>query len=168
VGAVIEIPAGALKEPSTVTIIPVTDTKMPVQDGVELIPASGYDVTIAGPDGRAIDYSLLKTAQFSVKITQDAVRSGMKLYRVEGTSLVPLSNTRIEGNVLSVSIDGFSRFVAGVPAPATAGTNRNLLPFVLAAVVAIFAMVVMIVLGGMFRPRRHRVITNRRATGRYR
>jgi hypothetical protein len=36
------------------------------------------------------------------------------------------------------------------------------LPFVLAAIVVLIVMIAMIVLGGMFRPRRHRIITNRR------
>ena len=163
-GAEIEVPPGALKEPSTVTIVPISNSKLPVQNAVELIPDTGFDVTFAGPDGRAIDYALLEKAEFHIKLDEEAIRTGTKLYLVDGAALVPLSGTRIDGETLSVSIDGYARLVAGIPAPVNAGTTRNVGRYVAAAAVGVIAMIVMVVLFGMFRPRRHRIITNRRTT----
>jgi hypothetical protein len=161
-GAQVEIPAGALRESSTVTIDPVPDSKISARGGVEIIPNSGFDVTIAGPDGRAIDYELGERATLTITLPEEAAVSGMRLYRFEGSALVALPNTRIEGNVLSATVSEFSRFVVGVPAPAATGTNANLKKFVLAAFVLLLGMIAVVILGGMFRPRRQRVITNRR------
>lgn len=161
-GATVVIPAGTLSEPATLSILPVAGTKLPVQDGVELIPDSGFDVSIAGPNGLALDQELVPPAELRIDLGEDGMREGARIYRVQGSTLVPLANTRIEGNTLVITVDRFSRFVAGVPTTVQGTRNRSLLPFILAAVVVVLVMIGMIVLGGMFRPRRQRIVVSRR------
>jgi hypothetical protein len=159
----VSIPEGALTDASTLSIQPVPDTKLPAQDGVDPISNSAFDVTLAGPDGRAIA-KLLKPADLRIELDKDRMKDGARIYRVEGTQLIALPNSRIEGNALVVSVDQFSRFVVGVPSTVQGSQNRSLVPFILAAIVVILVMLAMIVLGGMFRPRRQRVVVSRRPT----
>jgi hypothetical protein len=160
-GATLIVPEGALTETSTVSIQPVSDTKLPAENEVDLVPRSGFDVTLAGPDGRAIE-NISKPAELRIELDEQHVQEGVRLYRVEGSELVVLPNTRIDGNTLVTTVDQFSRFVAGMPAPAAASNSRNFLPFALAGIVVVLVMIGMIVLGGMFRPRRQRVVMTRR------
>jgi hypothetical protein len=160
-GATLIVPEGALTEISTVSIQPVSDTKLPVQNQVDLVANSAFDITIAGPDGRAIE-SISEPAELRIEIDEDEMREGMQVYRVDGSELTPLNNTRIEENSLVFTFDEFSRFVAGVPTPTEPGSSRSLVPFALAAGVVVLVMLGMVVLGGMFRPRRQRVVTTRR------
>jgi hypothetical protein len=160
-GASVVFPAGALSEKSTVTIQPIANTKLPIQDGVDLLPNSAFDITIAGADGRAVG-SLSAPAEFTLNLGKDRLLPGTKLYQVQGSSLVEVPNVKTQGNKLIVTLDSFSRIVAGVPAPTTAKSGRSVLPFILAAVVVVLAMIVMVVLGGIFRPRRQRVVVTRR------
>lgn len=160
-GASIEMPEGALPDVSTVSIQPVSDSKLPTQAQVDLVPSSAFDISIAGPDGRAIE-SLSQPAEFRIELDDEEMRDGVRLYRVEGAELVPLANTRIDGNELVIAVTSASRIVAGVPSPSSSGTSRRLLPFLLAAVVVVLVLIGMVVLGGMFRPRRQRVVVTRR------
>ena len=160
-GASLDVPAGALTEVSTVSIQPVADTKLPVQEQVDLIPGSGFDISIAGPDGRAIE-QIAEPAEFRIEIDEDQMSEGVRLYRVDGSELVALPNTRIDGNELVITVSSASRIVAGVPSPTSANPTRGALPFILAAVVVVIVLVGMVVLGGMFRPRRQRVVVTRR------
>jgi hypothetical protein len=161
-GATVIIPAGALSEPATLSIVPVASTKLPVQNGIELIPDSAFDVSIAGPNGFAIVDALAQPAELRIDLGEDGMREGARIYRVQGSSLESLANTRIEGNTLVITVDRFSRFVVGIPSTVQGSSNRSLFPFVLAAVIVVLVMIAMIVLGGMFRPRRHRVVASRR------
>ena len=162
-GVTVVIPPGALAGQSTITIQPVTDSKLPTGNGVQLVRNSAFDVTVAGADGRAIE-ELQAPAEIRVQLDESLVEQGVRLYEVDGATLRLLPNTVIEGDELVVSLTSFTRIVAGKPVTVTATAKRNVLPFILAAVVVIIALVAMTVLAGMFRPRRQRIITNRRPT----
>jgi hypothetical protein len=95
-------------------------------------------------------------------LQDDGLPEGARIYRLQGGSLVPAANTRIEGDELVISVDRFSRFVVGTPVEVQAGRARSLLPFILAAIVVVLVMIAMLVLGGMFRPRRQRSVMSRR------
>lgn len=162
-GVTLIVPPGALAGQSTITIQPVTDTKLPTGNGVQLVRNTAFDVTVAGADGRAID-KLLAPAEVRVQLDEALVEQGVRLYEVDGSTLRQLPDTVIEGDELVVSLTSFSRIVAGKPVPVTATAKRNVLPFILAAVVVMILLVVLTLLAGMFRPRRQRIITNRRPT----
>ena len=136
-------------------------SKLPVQEGIELIPDTGFDVTVAGEDGRAIE-RLEAPAQISIQVPEESARDGMQLYRVEGTQLLAMSGVQVEGRTISAEVDGFSRFAAGVPAAVASDGGRSLLPFVLAAIVALIAMILLITFGGAMRRRRPRAVGPRR------
>jgi hypothetical protein len=160
-GAVLSVPEGALNEPATVSILPVADTSLPTSASVELIPETGFDITVAGPDGRAVE-RLAQSAELRITVGDAVERAGIKIYRIDGSGLVAQSNTRIEGEDLVISVDRFSRFVAGVPLSSQAASERSLLPFALAAGVVVFVLIAMVLVGGMVRPRRQRVVVSRR------
>jgi len=162
-GVTLIVPPGALAGQSTITIQPVTDTKLPTGNGVQLVRNTAFDVTVAGADGRAID-KLLAPAEVRVQLDEALVEQGVRLYEVDGSTLRQLPDTVIEGDELVVSLTSFSRIVAGKPVPVTATAKRDVLPFILAAVVVMILLVVLTLLAGMFRPRRQRIITNRRPT----
>jgi hypothetical protein len=162
-GVTVNIPAGALTAPSTITIQPLSDSKVPATNGVEVVRGTAFDVTVAGADGRAIE-QLSEPVEVRVQLDEDVIEDGARLYQANGGALSAMPNVRIEGNELVVTVTTVTRMVAGRSVTVTATGQRNVLPFILAAIVVIFAMIVMIVLAGMFRPRRQRIITNRRPT----
>lgn len=163
-GPAIEIPEGALQEPVTVTIIPIPLSSLPLQTTIQLLPDSSFDVTFALANGAPLDAALLNPARFSVTLPDDVVQQGARLYLVDGLVLRPALNSSADGGTLSVTLDGFSRLVVGIPAPATIEGGRNTGQLVIAAVLGVIAMIAIVVISGMIRPRRHRVITNRRST----
>ncbi|MCC6790580.1 MAG: hypothetical protein IT336_02790 [Thermomicrobiales bacterium] len=159
-GATVVIPPGALGEQATLSIQPVADTKFQTQEGLELVPGSGFDVTIAGPNGVALESELSPPAELRIEI--EDIPDGARIYRLNGNVLVAAANTRIEGNELVISVDRFSRFVVGFPVEVQGGRTRSLMPFILAALVVVLVMIAIVVVGGMFRPRRHRVVMSSR------
>jgi hypothetical protein len=163
-GASIEIPAGALTEPVTVTIIPIPLSSLPAQTTVQLLPDSSFDITFALADGAPLAGGLLIPARFSLIISDGAGQPGIQLYVVDGVVIRAAPEALAEGGVLSATVKGFTRFVVGVPEPATVEGGGRTVQLIIAAVLGVIAMIAIVVIGGMIRPRRHRVITNRRST----
>lgn len=166
-GISVTIPEGALEESVTLSIQPVGDAKLPPASGVQVLSSTGFDVAMAASDGVALTEPLRKPAEVRIAVDGDAGEQA-RLYRVDGARMTALANTRHEDGALVVSVTEFSRFVAGVPATASVETRRNVLPFVLAAVVVILVMVGMVLFGGMIRPRRQRIVVTRRPSARSR
>jgi hypothetical protein len=160
-GITVVIPKGALNETVTLSIQPIGETKIPTASDVQLVGANGFEVAIAGSNGVAITDPLQRPAEVRIAVDK-GTNASAQVYEVEGGRLIPLTNTRREQNELVISVTELSQYVAGVPVAATVSTKRHLLPFVLAAVVVLMVLLAMVVLGGIFRPRRQRIVVTRR------
>ncbi len=115
-GATLTIPTGALEEPATVRIKPVRDARLPVDITVDLIPGSGFDVSVATLGGDAIT-RLAADATLRLSLASGQAWEGVELYRIENGRLVRLEGTVRSENGISAEMDHFSRFVAGIPVP---------------------------------------------------
>jgi hypothetical protein len=161
-GASLVIPPKALKEPSTVTIRPVADRKLPSSSTVELISGTAFDVTIATANGESVE-KLGAPATLTITLPKDTDQPNLTLYRVAGTRLEPLSNVQIDGAKVSVPLNRFSRIVAGVPAPsAPASSTRDPMPFILAALGFVVVLMAIFAFGSVLLRRRARIVTPRR------
>lgn len=164
-GMTVRIPADSVAGPSTLTIQPVAMIKLPESAAVEFVADTGYEVTIAGENGRAIT-KLGKRATIRIPVDQAAIDAGAKLYKVDGLQVTAVDDSKINGDMVEARVDAFGRYVVGIPQAAPAASSRRLLPFILAAVVVLVALTAMVILGGIFRPRRQRVVINSRRPAR--
>jgi hypothetical protein len=161
-GAMLTIPPAALKEPSTVTIRPVADGKLPVSSSVDLVAGTAFDITIASANGESVEH-LDAPATLTIALPKGAADPNLMLYRVSGTQLEPLSGVSVDGATISVPLNGFSRIVAGLPTPsAPASTTQDPMPFVLAALGFVVALMAIFALGSVLLRRRPRTVTPRR------
>jgi hypothetical protein len=153
-GATIVIPAGALKDESTVTIMSIEDTNLPVSDRVDFVPQTGFDIAIADATGRPIE-TLAKPATLKVTLKPDQWRRGTVLYWINASKPEILSDVQLTDAAVSAPLDHFSRFAAGVPITGSESSNRLL--YVIAAAVA---LVIIAVCYAVFAgSRRHRTLS---------
>ena len=138
-GATITIPAGALAQQATVTLRPVSNSKLPARTSVDLLPGTGFDITLAAMDGKAID-GLKKPARFSIALASDKWRSGTTLYSVSGFEMVPLNNVTLSGDSVSAPVQSQSRYVAGVPVQAANSAKRSMAKLVMAGAALVFVL----------------------------
>jgi hypothetical protein len=163
-GAKLLIPAAALKEPASVIIQPVLDRRLPEVTGIDLVAGTGFDVTIAQLNGQSVE-RLEAPATFTITLSKDAIKPNLTLYRVTGNRLEPLSGVQIDGTSVSVPLNQFSRVVAGIPtASAQASTTRDPMPFILAALAFVVALMAVFGFGSILLRRRPRFVTPRRTT----
>lgn len=152
-GATIIIPAGALEGESTVTIVPVADTKLPVSDRVDFMPATGFDISIADAAGQPIE-TFAKPATLKLSFKADKWRRETTLYWIDEGKAKQVAGTELGDTSVSAPIGHLSRFVAGVP---IAGDQSNTkLIFIIAAIVAIF---ILGVIYAVFASTRRRTLT---------
>ncbi len=161
-GAALSLPPGALTAPSTVSIVPVPDPRLPVLPDVDFIPGTGFDVSVAAANGQSIE-QLEQAATLRMTLTPERWRAGAVMYRVTGGQLERLAGSALDAEGVSASLDHFSRFAVGVPVR-QGDEDRGLLPWFIAGVAAILLFVVGSTVTGLVRHRRPRtVVTRRRA-----
>jgi hypothetical protein len=149
-GATIIIPAGALEDDSTVTIMSIEDSNLPVSDRVDFVPQTGFDIAIADATGRPIE-TLAIPATLKVTLSPNQWRRGTVLYWINESKPEVLSDVQFTDASISAPLDHFSRFVAGVPITGSEGSNW--LMYLIAAVVA---LVIVGVCYGFFSASRRR------------
>jgi hypothetical protein len=136
-GATINFPPGALDQPSTVTLRPVANSKLPARSTIDLLPGTAFDITVAAMDGRSLD-GLKKPATFTIALPSDKWRSGTTLYAVDGLDMQPLGNVTLRGDSVSAPVNALSRYVAGVPVKTTESAKRSMAKFVMAGAALVF------------------------------
>lgn len=162
-GAVLVVPPQALKEPSTVTIRPIADTKLPTHPDISLVPGTAFDLTIAAANGESVD-KLGSPATLTITLPKAAAKPNLMIYRVTGTRLEAMSSASVNGTTISVPLNRFSRVVAGLPAPsAPTSTTRDPMPFILAALGFVVALMAIFAAGSHLLRQRPRTVSPRRA-----
>jgi hypothetical protein len=165
--AMLTVPADVLEEPSTITIRPIADSKLPTDSGIRLLSGTAYDVTVANTSGKSVD-NLSEPAILKIALPDANAASGAKLYRVAGGRLLQM-NSKIEGNAISAPMEEFSRVVVGIPeTAAVASTSNDAKPFIIAAVGFVLAMIVLVTVGSMFLKSRPRIVTTGRRASTHR
>ncbi|MGH2532694.1 MAG: hypothetical protein ACRDJW_10365 [Thermomicrobiales bacterium] len=159
VGATLTVPAGALTEDATVTIVPVADTKLPVVADVDFVPGSAFDVTVATATGQSVE-QLLEPASLRIDVPREQWRDGMTLYRIEGMAATSIDGATHDDAGVWAETDHFSRFVAGLPI-ATESDRRDPLPFIIAALGILAVLLLIVGYVTAQRGRRPRAITPR-------
>jgi hypothetical protein len=153
-GATIIIPPGALKDESTVTIMSIGDSNLPVSDRVDFVPQTGFDIAIADATGRPIE-TLAKPATLKIDLKPDKWRRGTVLYWINASKPEVLSDVRLTDAAVSAPLKHFSRFAAGVPITGSESSNRLL--YVIAAAVAL--VIIAVCYAVIAASRRHRTLS---------
>lgn len=159
-GATVRIPPGAFAGPSTLTIRPVADGKLPVRAGIDLVPGTGFDITVASADGRAME-TLAKPATLTIALDPKKRREGTRLYWINGSTLEGVGNATMTDVGVSASVSHFSRYVAGVPLPTTVAPARDWFKLGLLGLGAMFVLMIGALVAGSSRRRRHRHVRPR-------
>jgi hypothetical protein len=133
-GATLIIPPGALADESTVTIMPVADTDLPVSDRVDFVPETGFDISIADPAGQPIE-TLAKPATLRLTLKPDRWRRGTELFWIDDGTPEKIEGVQLSDSSVTASIGHFSRFVAGVPI--SGDQNNDKMIFLFAVMIAI-------------------------------
>ncbi len=133
-GATIIIPPGALLDESTVTIMPVADTNLPVTDRIDFVPATGFDITISDAAGQPVE-TLAKPATLQLSIAPDKWRRETTLYWIDDGTPEQVDGSQLSESAVSASIGHLSRYAAGVPI--TGNEDNNRLMYIVAAIVAV-------------------------------
>jgi hypothetical protein len=108
------IPAGALDEPATVRIKPVRDSRLPVDIAIDLVPGTGFDFSVATLGGDSVA-KLRSDATLRLMLAPGQWQEGIELYRIENGRLNHVDGAVLNQDGISVELDHFSRFVAGIP-----------------------------------------------------
>jgi len=137
-GATLTIPAGALAAPAMVEIAPVPDPSLPVAPNVDLIPGSGFDITLRAAGGTAVPKPL-HPVTLRLALTSQQWRRGATIYWINGTALDPVPGTDLDQTGATATLTHFSRFVAGVPTPATSA-SRDLFIWLVLAIAGLAAL----------------------------
>jgi hypothetical protein len=159
-GATVIIPAGALTEDATVTIIPVGDTKLPVSEEVDFVPGKAFDVNVAGATGDSVE-RLLKPATLRIGLEPEQWRDGIMLYAINGLAVEPIPSSTLTEDAVDAEVEHFSTYAAGLPA-ATDPTGREPLPFILGALGVIVVLLAVVTFVTAHQRRRPATITPRR------
>lgn len=129
-GATIRVPPKCLFDQTTVMIKPVDDKTIPQYPGVTVIPGTVFDVAFGAADGRAVD-DLAKPVVLTIALQSASTTEHARIYRVEGDTLKPMPVTASDAGSISTEINGFSRFVVGVPQGNTAASTTSISPFLI-------------------------------------
>ncbi len=127
-GAVLTVPPGAFDAPLTVRIRPVADSLLPVSTDVELVPGTGFDVTVSALDGSPV-LQFGRPVELSLALNADEHPSETAIYWVDEERLQRLEGSLLRPDGVAAPLDHFSRFVAGAPT----SDRRPLMPWVAAA-----------------------------------
>jgi hypothetical protein len=137
-GATVIIPKGAVSDESTLTIMSIEDSKLPVTDRVDFVPRTGFDIAIADATGRPIE-QLAKPATLRVDLKSDQWRRGTVIYWIKGSEVEVLSDAVLSDSSVSAPLAHFSQFAAGVPITGNEGNSRLMYLFAAAVALAIIA-----------------------------
>lgn len=129
-GATLKVPPKCLYDQTTVMIKPVDDNTIPANPGVSIVPGTAFDVSFGAADGQAID-NLATPAVLTIALRSASPSANARIYRVDGNTLKPMPVTASDAGSISTEIDGFSRFVVGIPEGKAAGSTSSISPFVI-------------------------------------
>ncbi len=158
-GVAVNVPEGALTDTTSVTVKPVPDSQLQIQQLVRYVPESGFDLAFAQMDGRGITLGE-KSARVSLDL-QDRFVDGATLYQMVNGVPTKIDEVEIEGTTLSFDASGPMRVVAGVPIQATQAQSRNLVPLIVLALLAVIILIVMITVLTSLRSNKAPTIANR-------
>jgi len=104
---------------------------LPVAPDVDLVPGTGFDVTVETLDGQAVE-EVANPVTLHLALSSDERRNGAAIYWLDGEAPTRLENSRLDASGISVPLTHFSRFVVGVPLP-TEPSQRDWLPWIIAS-----------------------------------
>jgi hypothetical protein len=162
-GVEIVVPKDAFSDTASVTVQPVPDNQVPLQQGIRLVPESAFDISFAQLDGRGIDLGN-KSATVRIDLGERWA-DGASLFQLVNGQANQIGGVSRDGTVLSAEVKGPMRIVAGVPSAQVAGNSRSLVPFV---IIALIAVILLIVAGSVLislRARRTPTVATRRSSG---
>jgi hypothetical protein len=158
-GVDVSVPEGALKDTTSVTLQPVSDGKLVLQQTVRYVPESAFDLAFAQMDGRGTTLGD-KSATVTIDLGDRYVDGATVYQLVEGVP-TKISGVKVDGTKLSFSASGPMRFVAGVPVETAAAQSRNLVPLIVLALLAVIVMIVAITVLTSLRSKKAPTIANR-------
>jgi hypothetical protein len=164
-GATVIVPPGALSDESTVTIMSIDDTNLPVSDRVDFVSETGFEIAIADATGRPID-SLAKAATLKIALKPDKWRRGTVIYWIDESRPDVLAGVQLTDAAVSAPLTHFSRFAAGVPIAGNEGSNR--IAYFVAATVGVVLLVLCFGICSTSRRRRTLSVNPRRVPARHR
>ena len=129
-GATLRVPPKCLYDQTTVMIKPVDDNALPAHLGIRIVPGTAFDVSFGAADGQAID-DLASPASLTIALRSASPSENARIYRVDGNALKPMPVTASDAGSVSTEIDGFSRFVVGVPETTVAGSTSSISPYLI-------------------------------------
>ena len=158
-GVQVAVPEGALTDETSVTVQPVPDSQLTIQQTVRYVPESAYDLAFAQMDGRGITLGE-KSARVTIDL-QDRFAEGATVYQLNDGVPTRIEGVEVKGTTLSFDTSGPMQFVAGVPVQATAAQSRNLVPLIVLALLAVIVMIVAITVLTSLRSKKAPTISNR-------
>ena len=166
-GVQIVVPKDAFTDMTSVTVQPISDSQLAIQQTVRYVPQSAYDIAFAALDGRGTDLGT-KSAEVSIDL-KERFAEGATLYDVTNGTAIPLEGVKTDGTILSFETSGPIRVVAGVTVKTAATQGRNLVPLVILALLAVIVLIVAISMLTSLRAGRVPTISNRgsRKRGRF-
>ncbi|HRA48768.1 MAG TPA: hypothetical protein PK819_11930 [Thermomicrobiales bacterium] len=158
-GVHVNVPKGTFSDMTSVTVRPVPDNQLQLQQAVRFVPESAFDIAFAQLDGRSTDLAG-KTATVSVDLAE-RFTTGATLYQILNGEATLLTNVTTNGTVLSVDTTGAMRIVAGVPVVMSGTQQRSLVPLIVLALIAVILVIVAITVLTSLRAKRAPTISNR-------
>lgn len=167
-GATVQVPPKCLHDQTTVMIKPVDDKTIPTFPGVSVVPGTAFDVSFGAADGRAVD-DLASPALLTIAVRSASTSEHARIYRVEGETLKPMPLAASDAGSVSTEIEGFSRFVVGVPQGNVAGSTSSINPFLIGGLGLIaLTSAGLLISRGLFRRKPRMIPARRPSTSRVR
>ena len=159
-GASVSLPPNAVDEFVMASILPVPDPQLPVTPGVELIPGTGFDVSLATVTGAPVG-RLREPATLRLALSPEQWRNTAAIYWIHDGRVERVASSTLERDGVSATLAHFSRFAVGVPVPAEAA-SRSLWPWIAAVLGVLTVLVVGSFAAGILGRRRSRALMTRR------
>jgi hypothetical protein len=158
-GVQLVVPKDTFADTTSVTVRPIPDNQLQLQQTVRFVPQSAFDIAFAKLDGRGTDLGG-KSAEVHIDL-KDRFVGGATLYELTNGQLTPIKNVSTKGTVLTFDVTGPLRIVAGVPVATTNAQKRSLVPLVVLALLAVIVLIVAITVLTSLRSGRTPTISNR-------
>lgn len=142
-GAKLVFPAGALASETTVRIAQLPDAQLPVSSAVDLIPGSGFDITLTPVSSQSA--TLQKPVTLTLTLDAGKWRKGTIIYWLHDGTLSAVAHSQLNDTSASVALSHFSRYVAGVPTPDDS-PSASRLAWILAAIGALVVLALLTVI----------------------
>lgn len=149
-GATLSVPAGTFLAETRVALRPVSDRKIEMGAGLDLIDGTGYDITALDLAGREIR-ELARPVTLVIPIAAGTGDGTSSVYSIEMNTITKVDSVTT-GTRLSASLVHFSRFAAGSPSN-SASLPGWLIPWLAVGVVALLILAASTVAGTLQRRR---------------